>query len=151
MVRDEKGVIAMKRKMSEWREQELRQVPLFAECTPHELADIDEQGAEILVEAGEVLVREGNPGRQTFIIIAGEAVVTAGGRKIAHLGAGDFFGEMAVLTQRPRAATVRAASPMRVVVLDPRELGEILRVPGVTRAMLVGVVDRLYEVEGQMA
>jgi len=139
----------MKHKIATLRERELRALPLFAACTSHELAEIDDQGAEILVEAGEVLVLEGRPGRQTFIIVSGEAAVTVGGREIARLGAGDFFGEMAVLTHRPRSATVRATTAMRVLVLDPRELNNLLKVPCVSRAMLRGVADRLHDVEKQ--
>jgi len=140
----------MKRRVSGTRERELRAFPIFAACSTEELADIDGQGTEITVSAGETLVREGHPGRQSFIVVSGEAVVVAGGREIARLGPGEFFGEMAVLTLRPRSATVRAATNMRLLVLEPRELGRVLRVTAVSRAMLSGVCDRLYKMEEQL-
>jgi CRP-like cAMP-binding protein len=141
----------MKRKIAGTREEQLRAFPLFAGCSVEELAAVDNQGTEITVEPGEILVHEGNPGRQSFIIVSGRASVTAGGREIARLGTGDFFGEMAVLTLRPRSATVTAVTRMRVLVLEPRELATILKVSPVSHAMLRGVCDRLYAVEEQMA
>jgi len=141
----------MKRRLSSTQERRLRTFPLFAGCTTEELAQIDGQMTEIRVEAGEIMVHEGRPGRQSFIVVEGEASVVSGGREIARLGPGQFFGEMAVLTQRPRSATVAAATDMRVFVLEPRELGTVLRVTAVARAMLSGVCDRLYNVEKQLA
>lgn len=122
----------------------LRSIPLFASCSTRELAQVDALGAEFEVSAGEVLIREGVPGRESFIILEGDAIVTVGARVVARLRSGDFFGEMALLGRRTlRTATVTALTPMRLLVIDPRELGSLLRIEGVARSMLAEVVQRL--------
>ena len=124
--------------------QKLRSIPLFANCSPRELAQVDALGAEYGASAGEILVREGVPGRESYIILEGDAIVTVGARVVARLRSGDFFGEMALLGRRNmRTATVTALTPMRLLVIDPRELGSLIRIEGVAKSMLAEVADRL--------
>ena len=123
--------------------QSLRSIPLFEGSSTKELAEIDTLATEDHAESGEVLIREGRPGRETFIILEGEAIVTVGARLIARLGPGDFFGEMALLGRRKvRTATVTSITPMRMLVLDPRQLSALLQIDRVARSMLKEVVDR---------
>jgi CRP-like cAMP-binding protein len=82
-----------------------------------ELAAIAQQTDEVDVPAGRVLAREGDFGDEFFIIDAGTAEVTRGGDAIAELGPGDFFGEMALLEEDRRTATVTAKTPMSLVVM----------------------------------
>src|SRR5690348_3112949 len=100
-----------------WRQDErfdmVRSIPLFAGCSFKELARIVSLVTEVKGDPGEVLIREGKPGRESFIIVEGQAVVMVGARLVAKLGPGDFFGEMAVLGRhRRRTASVTAISPM---------------------------------------
>ncbi len=74
---------------------------------------------------------EGSTGSEFFVIIDGDATVSRRGRKVATLGPGDAFGELALLDKAPRNATVTAQTPMEVVVLGQREFGGLIdEVPG---------------------
>lgn len=95
----------------------LRDVPFFSSLSKQDLAAIAQQTDEIEVPAGRVLAREGDFGSEFFVIDSGTAEVTRGGERLAELGAGEFFGEMALLDEERRNATVTAKSPMTLVVM----------------------------------
>ena len=92
-------------------------VPIFQGCSKKELQTIARQVREIDHEAGYVIATEGDPGAGLFVIADGEADVTIGGKKVNHLEAGDFFGEMALLDGGPRTATVTATTPITLYAL----------------------------------
>src|SRR5439155_8708870 len=121
----------------------LRRVPLFAACTDKELATVAALVDDIEVEPGEVVVEEGVPGRDSFIVVAGRAEVSLRGKVIARLEPGDFFGEMSLLTHRLRTATVTPITPMRLLVVELRNFMGLLEVGGVAKVMLRTVVERL--------
>ncbi|MGH7338440.1 MAG: Crp/Fnr family transcriptional regulator, partial [Myxococcota bacterium] len=103
---------------------------------------------EVHAPHGEVLVREGDPGREFFLIASGSATVTSGGRKRATLVQGGFFGEMSLIDAGPRTATVTAASPMVLYVLDAREFAALLEEsPTVMRKVLRSLAGRLRAAE----
>jgi CRP-like cAMP-binding protein len=95
----------------------LKAVPFFSTMSKNELAAVAQQTDEVDVPAGKVLAREGDFGEEFFLIDAGTAQVTRGGEAIAELGAGDFFGEMALLEADRRNATVTAKTPMSLIVM----------------------------------
>jgi CRP/FNR family transcriptional regulator, cyclic AMP receptor protein len=96
----------------------LKAVPFFNGMSKSELAAVAQQTDEVDVPAGKVLAREGDFGDEFFLIDAGTAQVTRGGEPIAELGAGDFFGEMALLLEEDRRnATVTATTPMSLIVM----------------------------------
>jgi CRP/FNR family transcriptional regulator, cyclic AMP receptor protein len=95
----------------------LKDVPFFRTMSKKELAVVAQQTDEIDVPAGKVLAREGDFGDEFFMIDDGTAEVTRGGERIAELGPGDFFGELALLEAERRNATVTATSPMRLIVM----------------------------------
>jgi CRP-like cAMP-binding protein len=95
----------------------LKAVPFFSAMSKSELAAVAQQTDEIDVPAGKVLAREGDFGEEFFLIDAGTAQVTRGGEPVAELGAGDFFGEMALLGDDRRNATVTATTPMSLIVM----------------------------------
>ena len=95
----------------------LKSVPFFASMKKKELEALSRQTDELDVPAGKVLAREGDFGHEFFVIESGTADVIRGGEKIAELGPGDFFGEMALLGEERRNATVTASSPMELVVM----------------------------------
>ena len=76
----------------------LKSVPLFAGCSKSELRALAKTADELDLREGTVLTREGRPGREFFVLVDGTAPVTQEGKKIADLGAGDWFGEIALLT-----------------------------------------------------
>ena len=96
----------------------LEQVPMFSACTQTELRHVAAVTQPVQVDAGAVIAREGEPGKDFFVIIKGSTDVVIGDRTVAELGPGDFFGEMGVLEKAQRNATVVAKSPMRLFVLS---------------------------------
>jgi CRP-like cAMP-binding protein len=124
----------------------LRQVSLFSALSRKELGLVARRAEDVKVEAGKVLVSEGAPGSEFFVIVDGSAKVMRQGRKVANLGPGDAFGELALLDKAPRNATVVAETPMEVVVLGPREFAGIIdEVPGFSRKLLAGLAHRLRD------
>ena len=95
----------------------LKDVPFFSSISKRDLAAVAQQTDEIDVPAGKVLAHEGDLGQEFFLIDSGVAEVTRGGERIAELHAGDFFGEMALLEEERRTATVTATSPMSLMVM----------------------------------
>jgi CRP/FNR family transcriptional regulator, cyclic AMP receptor protein len=105
----------------------LKSIPLFQEVGDEELAQIAPFAQEISVEAGKVLVREGDFSYEFMAIEEGTAEVTRGGEHVADLGPGDFFGEMGLLEKTLRNATVTAKTPMRLVTLTGWDLRRVER------------------------
>ncbi|HEX2738035.1 MAG TPA: cyclic nucleotide-binding domain-containing protein [Acidimicrobiia bacterium] len=128
----------------------LAEVPLFSACSQKDLALVARRGEDVRVDAGKVLVTEGATGSEFFVIISGKARVTRRGRKVATLGPGDFFGDLALLDKAPRNATVTADTPMELVVLGQREFAAIIdEVPGFSRKLLAGLARRLRDADAK--
>jgi CRP/FNR family transcriptional regulator, cyclic AMP receptor protein len=96
---------------------ELKDVPFFSSLSKRDLTTVAQQMEEIDIPEGKQLVREGEFGHEFFLIVDGTAEVARGGARIAERGPGEFFGEMALLDEERRTATVTAKSPMRVLVM----------------------------------
>ena len=118
----------------------LRQIPLFAHCGGRELEEIAAIADELSLPEGRELTREGEAGREFVAIVAGEAVVRRQGRTIATLREGDFFGEMALVTGRPRNATVVATTPLRTLVIVDRAFRSLLESSPAIQAMVLRAV-----------
>ena len=126
----------------------LGRVPIFSACSKRELEKVARASDEIHVDAGHVLVEEGKPGHEFFLILDGTANVLRNGRKIATLGRGQYFGELALLDRGPRSATVKAATDLDVLVLGQREFGGVLdSVPALSRKLLAAMASRLREAD----
>ena len=127
----------------------LRRVPLFAELVPEDLQRLAATATERLYAAGEALVREGDVGDELFVIVEGRVRVVrieAGVERLLRTyEAGDHIGELAVLRDRPRAATVLAESDgVRALVIGGEGLRAILRErPEAAMAMLATLAERL--------
>ena len=104
----------------------IKGVPLFAECSRKELDEIASIADEIDLREGKELTSEGRPGREFFVLIEGSADVNKGSRRINQMGAGDFFGEISLVTRRPRTATVVATAPVRALVITDRSFRALL-------------------------
>jgi CRP/FNR family transcriptional regulator, cyclic AMP receptor protein len=96
----------------------LKDVPFFGMLSNKELEVVSRQTDELDVADGKVLVREGELGHEFFVVESGTAEVTLDGRKIRDIGPGEFFGEMALLDEERRTATVTATSPMTLIVMS---------------------------------
>ncbi len=123
----------------------LRQVWLFESCTDRELRELATITTPLLVDAGRVLAREGDPGTDCSVVAEGQASATIEGEEIATIGPGSFFGEMALLDGTPRVATITALTPMLLLVLSRTEFDQLLEraVPSVERKMLTVLAQRL--------
>ena len=128
--------------------QRLRALPLFAACSASELSEIDSLSDEVHVPAGRELISQGDIGREFVIIVEGEAVVTRDGVDVAHLGAGQYFGELALLGAAERNATVTAVTDLVVQVIDRRGFQTLLEdSPSLSRSLLHAMAERLAELD----
>ena len=120
----------------------LKKVPLFSGCSKSELQQLASIADEIDLREGSALTREGQPGREFFVLIDGTVEVTQNSETIAKLGAGDWFGEIALLTKASRTATVTATSPVRVLVVTDRAFRQVVEA---TPSIAVKVLERVGE------
>ncbi len=124
----------------------LGQVPLFSGCSKRELNEISLLADEISLPAGSTLIEEGRQGHEFFVLVEGEADVRKNGRRVEQVGSGSFFGEMALLSQRPRNATVQAKTPVRVLVVHEQGFRRLLRdSPSIQLKVLQALADRVAE------
>jgi CRP/FNR family transcriptional regulator, cyclic AMP receptor protein len=124
--------------------EHLAAVPLFSKCSNSQLKEIGRVADELTVKAGTVLTRQGEVGRELFVIVNGTASVTRDGQPIATISKGGFVGELAVIAHVPRNATVVAETDLDVLVLMPNGLSQLLDdVPGLAKHLLYETVARL--------
>lgn len=124
----------------------IKRVPLFSQCSKKELAEVASLADEIDLREGKELTRQGQPGREFVVLLEGSAEVRRNGRRIATMGEGDFFGEIALVTQRPRTATVRAETPIRALVITETSFKRLLRhSPTIQLKVLQALADRVPE------
>ena len=122
----------------------LKKVPLFSGCSKAELGALALTADELDLRDGHVLTREGSAGREFFVLVDGTVRVTKNGDTVAELGAGDWFGEIALITQTPRTATVTATSPVRVLVITDRAFRHVVEeMPSIAIKVLHSVGERL--------
>jgi CRP-like cAMP-binding protein len=104
----------------------------------------------VTVAAGRVLCDEGSMGHEFYLILDGNAAVRKAGRKVATLGPGQYFGEMALLDKGPRSATVVAETPMTLLVIGQREFAAVLdEVPTMAHKLLAVMAGRLREADAR--
>ena len=130
--------------------EQLANVRLFAACTNRELGLIGRAADEIKVDAGKQLVAEGSIGHEFFLILDGTASVRRNGKKVAALGPGDYFGELALLDRGLRSATIVAETAMDLLVLGQREFSAVLdEVPALAHKLLTVMAGRLREADAR--
>ncbi len=124
--------------------QKLRSIPLFADLSDRERADVARFADEVPVEAGRTLAEEGKFAYEFFVIEEGTAEVTKDGRVLAQLGPQDFFGEIGLLESERRTATVRATSPMQLIVIFGPNFRRLEReLPEVAAKVRAAIRERL--------
>lgn len=106
----------------------LEEVPLLASLTPYERSKIADALETRKFATGEVIIKEGDPGDAFYLLEKGEADAYKGdtGNKVRHYNKGDFFGELALLNDAPRAASIVAATDVKVASLDKNAFQRLL-------------------------
>jgi CRP-like cAMP-binding protein len=122
----------------------IKKVPLFAHCSKRELQEVAQLADEIDLREGKEMTRQGSRGREFFVLLEGTANVVKNGRRINTLGTGDFFGEIALVSDTPRTATVTATSPVRALVVTDRSFRRLLEdSPSIQSKVLTALAERL--------
>jgi CRP/FNR family transcriptional regulator, cyclic AMP receptor protein len=124
----------------------LKRAPLFEGLSKKELTQLARVSEDMEIPAGTTLTKEGEIGHEFFVIVDGETQVKRKGRSLGTRGAGDFVGEIALLEQVPRTATVTAKTPLRVFVLTSTDFHHLLEEnPKVERKVLRTLAKRIAE------
>jgi CRP/FNR family transcriptional regulator, cyclic AMP receptor protein len=124
----------------------ISKVPLFAGLSKSDLGHVALITDEIDFAKDKVLIREGEPGREFFVLLDGEVDVRRKGRRLATKGKGDFFGEIALVSNVPRTATVTTTSSARALVIRDLEFKALLeQKPQIALKVLAAVAERLPE------
>lgn len=119
-------------------------IPLFAGLSKKELAQIASIAEELDFRAGNQLIREGGPGREFFIVLEGSVEVTQKGKRLAIRKAGDFFGEIALVSDRPRMATVTTLEPSVMLIVTETNFRRLVKKsPEIALKVLQAVGERL--------
>jgi len=128
----------------------LRRVPFFEDLTPEDLERLARIGQRRTFPAGQPIVSKEAVGGGMFVILSGSATVRTGGTTHT-LGPGAFFGEMALLSNRPRSATVTAVDDVEVMTIEAMYFKPFLvKNPSVAVTILEGVAARLREVQDRI-
>ena len=122
----------------------LGRAPLFEGLSRGELQNLAKATEDLEVEDGKVLCREGETAQEFFVIVDGEVDVTKDGRHLATLSGGDFFGEIALIEDMRRTATVTARTPLRFFVLTRQAFWRLIeQQPEVERKILRALARRV--------
>jgi CRP-like cAMP-binding protein len=128
--------------------EHLSKVQMFSSLNKKELRLIARATDVVTVPAGTEIVTEGTAGHEFYLVLSGEASVRRNGRKVATLGPGRYFGELALLDRGPRSATVVAGTDMELAVIGQREFSSVLEdVPAVAHKLLVSMAARLRDAD----
>jgi CRP-like cAMP-binding protein len=126
----------------------LKQTPLLAGLNQHDLEEVGRLADEVDAKAGKVLMRKGELGSEFFMIADGTVRIERDGRVIATLGPGDFFGDIALVVERPRTATATVETDSRLLVVGHREFHSLMdRFPSIRVSVLQSIAIRLAELE----
>ena len=122
----------------------LRRMPLFAQFSTRELNEVAGVADEVEVPKGKALTKQGQSGREFFVLVDGQADVSRDGRRVFTLGRGDFFGEIALVAKRPRTATVTTTTPASVLVVTDRSFQSLMeRFPSMQLKVLQALAERV--------
>ena len=126
--------------------QALKRAPLFEGLSRKELVLLAQVTEDLEVPAGKVLCSEGETGQEFFVIVEGKTDVTSKGKRVATRGDGDFVGEIALLEDTKRTATVTAKTPLRLFVLKRQDFRRLVNENrSVERKVMQALARRVVE------
>lgn|SRR5689334_23956875 len=126
----------------------LKRTPLLAGLGRRDIEEVGRLADEVDLKAGHVLMRQGDPGREFFVVIDGEVSVERDGRHVANVGPGGFVGDIALVTERPRTATVTVTVPSRFLVVGHREFHTLMdQYPSIRMSVLESMAIMLRDLE----
>jgi len=129
-------------------EQQLASVPLLAGLEPRARHRLAEVGKRRTYAPGEEIVREGTTGTALYILLTGAARVEQDGQELGQLSAGDFFGELALIEEHPRSATVTASAETDCLLFPAWEFTALLEEhPEVAIPIMRALIKRLHRSE----
>jgi CRP/FNR family transcriptional regulator, cyclic AMP receptor protein len=134
----------MSKKVAQGLIDELQQLAVFSRCSTKELEALTRIGTVIRVDPGYTFMRQGRRGWEFFIVMDGTARCLVNDHLVARYESGEFFGEMAIIDNAPRSATVEAETSMTVLVVDSREFTTMLeRAPSSVKPVMSAMAQRL--------
>ena len=130
------------------RAELLEKVSMFSALNKKEIDRLAALAEERRVPSGTVLTKEGEPGDEFYVVAEGMAEASIKGRKVGTIPAGSFFGELSLLDQGPRTATVTAELPTRLVVLNAKDFGGVIDdVPAISLKIMRGLAARIRQAD----
>jgi CRP-like cAMP-binding protein len=127
-------------------EEFLARVPVFSSCTPDEIAAIAGVAQESTFQPGQIIVTQGTPGQAFYLVLTGRVEILRDGVSLGTFGPGDFFGEMSLLDQAPRSATIRAVEATRCLMLAGWDFRALLETHPSIAIKLLEVLSRRLRV-----
>ncbi len=126
----------------------LRYSPLFSSCSSKDLEKIAKAGERITFEKGEILTKQGDPGKEAFIILSGKATVKRSGKKVATISTGSVVGELSLLDHGPRTATVTCETECQVLVISRGNFLRVIdKVPALTHKLFAALATRIRDLD----
>lgn len=128
--------------------ERLGEVSVFRALSREDLQVLGRSADTVSVPAGTALVREGEIGREFFVLLSGEVSVVVGGTEVARLEQGQWFGELAIIDPAPRDATVTATTDCDLLVIDSRRFRPLMEeVPVLAHKIMVSLARRLRQAD----
>ena len=124
----------------------IARVPLFAKCTAEEIAAIAGVAQEHPYESGQIIVTQGTPGQAFYMVLSGRVEIIRDSSSLGAFGPGDFFGEMSLLDQAPRSATIRAIEQTVCLMLSSWDFKSLLEAHPSIAIKLLEVLSRRLRV-----
>lgn len=126
----------------------LRNISLFSECSAKELALVVKNSTERVLKAGTIIMDQGQTGREAYVILEGSATIKRNGKKIGTAKTGAVIGELSLLDNGPRTASVIADTDVTLLVISERALkGAIDNIPAISRKLLKALATRVRELD----
>jgi CRP-like cAMP-binding protein len=130
----------------------LKQVPLLSELGRREIEEVGRLAEEVDVASGTVLMREGQPGHEFYVLVDGAVRIDRSGTTVTTFGPGDFFGEIALVDEGPRTATAVTESPAKLLVLGHREFHTLMEsYPSIQACVMKALAARVRNLEPNAA